>query len=61
MGRLPWGLYHLVGLAHFFLAALMPLRLDLAPLMYGVFVAACIAYAKRYCLSEPLGTWTRPR
>jgi hypothetical protein len=61
VGRAHWGLYYLVGLAHFLLAALMPLRLGLAPLLYGVFVAVCMAYAKRHRLSEPLGTWTRPR
>ncbi len=44
VGRLYWGRYYLVGLAHFLLAALMPLRLDLAPLLYGVFVAVCMAY-----------------
>jgi hypothetical protein len=60
-GRPHWGLYHLVGLAHFLLAALMPLRRDLAPLLYGVFVAVCVAYAKRYRLSEPPGPLTRPR
>jgi hypothetical protein len=34
----------LVGLTHFLGAALMPLRLDLAPLVYGVFVAARMVY-----------------
>jgi hypothetical protein len=42
VGRLYWGRYYLVGLAHFLVAVLMPLRLDLAPLVYGVFVAACM-------------------
>jgi serine/threonine-protein kinase len=45
VGRLYWGLYYLVGLAHFLVAALMPLRLDLAPLIYGVFVAVCMSVA----------------
>jgi serine/threonine-protein kinase len=44
VGRLYWGWYYLVGLAHFLVAAVMPLRLDLAPLVYGVFVAVCMAY-----------------
>jgi hypothetical protein len=44
VGRLYWGRYYLVGLAHFVVAALMPLRLDLAPLVYGVFVAACMVW-----------------
>jgi serine/threonine-protein kinase len=44
VGRLYWGYYYLVGLAHFLVAALMPLRLDHAPLVYGVFVAVCMAY-----------------
>jgi serine/threonine-protein kinase len=44
VGRLYWGWYYLVGLAHFLLAILMPLRLDFAPLIYGVFVAVCMAY-----------------
>jgi serine/threonine-protein kinase len=44
VGRLYWGRYYLVGLAHFLVAALMPLRLDLAPLVYGVFVAVCMVY-----------------
>ena len=35
---------YLIGLAHFLAAALMPLRRDLAPLVYGVFVAVCMAY-----------------
>ena len=43
MGRLYWGSYYLVGLAHFLVAALMPLRLNLAPLIYGAFVAVCMA------------------
>ena len=42
VGRLYWGRYYLVGLAHFIVAALMPLRLDMAPLIYGVFVAVCM-------------------
>jgi serine/threonine-protein kinase len=45
VGRLYWGVYYLVGLAHFLVAALMPLRLDLAPLVYGVFVAVCMSLA----------------
>jgi serine/threonine-protein kinase len=43
VGRLYWGSYYLVGLAHFLVAALMPLRLNLAPLIYGAFVAVCMA------------------
>jgi serine/threonine-protein kinase len=43
VGRLFWGRYYFVGLAHFLVAILMPLRLDLAPLVYGVFVAVCMA------------------
>jgi serine/threonine-protein kinase len=43
VGRLYWGVYYLIGLAHFLLAVLMPLRLDLAPLIYGVFVAVCMS------------------
>jgi serine/threonine-protein kinase len=42
VGRLYWGRYYLFGLAHFLVAALMPLQLDLAPLVYGVFVAMCM-------------------
>jgi serine/threonine-protein kinase len=45
VGRLYWGVYYLVGLAHFLVAALMPLRLNLAPLIYGVFVAVCMSLA----------------
>jgi serine/threonine-protein kinase len=45
VGRLYWGFYYLVGLAHFLVAALMPLRLDLAPLVYGVFVAISMSLA----------------
>jgi serine/threonine-protein kinase len=45
VGRLYWGVYYLVGLAHFLVAALMPLRPDVAPLVYGVFVAACMSLA----------------
>jgi hypothetical protein len=45
VGRLYWGWYYLVGLAHFLLAVLMTLRLDLAPLVYGSFVAVCMAYS----------------
>jgi serine/threonine protein kinase len=45
VGRLYWGVYYLVGLAHFLVAVLMPLRPDLAPLVYGVFVAACMSLA----------------
>jgi serine/threonine-protein kinase len=45
VGRLYWGFYYPVGLAHFLVAALMPLRLDLAPLIYGVFVAVCMSLA----------------
>jgi hypothetical protein len=45
VGRLYWGRYYLVGLAHFLVAVLMPLRLALAPLIYGVFVAVCMSLA----------------
>jgi serine/threonine-protein kinase len=45
VGRLYWGRYYFVGLGHFLVAALMPLRLDLAPLVYGVFVAGCMAWS----------------
>jgi hypothetical protein len=45
VGRLYWGVYYLVGLAHFLVAALMPLRLELAPLIYGVFGAICMSLA----------------
>jgi hypothetical protein len=34
----------LVGLAHYIVALLMPLRLDLAPLFYGVFVAFVMGF-----------------
>jgi hypothetical protein len=44
VGRLYWGHYYLVGLGHFLVAALMPLRLDLAPLVYGVFAATSMAW-----------------
>jgi serine/threonine-protein kinase len=43
-GWLSWGRYYLVGLGHFLVAALMPLRLDLAPLVYGVFAAGCMTW-----------------
>jgi serine/threonine-protein kinase len=42
VGQLYWGRYYLVGLAHFLVAALLPLCQDLAPLVYGVFVAVCM-------------------
>jgi serine/threonine-protein kinase len=45
VGRLYWGVYYLIGLAHFLVAVLMPLRLDLAPLIYGVFVAVFMSLA----------------
>jgi hypothetical protein len=45
VGQLYWGRYYLIGLAHFLVAVLMPLRLDLAPLIYGVFVAVCMSLA----------------
>src|SRR5262249_18908496 len=45
VGRTYWGRYHLVGLGHFLLAVLMPLRLDLAPLVYGLFAGLCLAGA----------------
>jgi serine/threonine-protein kinase len=45
VGRLYWGVYYIIGLAHFLVAALMPLRLDLAPLIYAVFVAICMSLA----------------
>jgi hypothetical protein len=44
VGRLYWGRYYLVGLAHFLVAILMTLRLDLAPLVYGVFAAVCVVW-----------------
>ena len=44
VGRLYWGRYYLVGLLHFLVAVLMPPRPDLAPLVYGVFVAACMTW-----------------
>jgi serine/threonine-protein kinase len=44
VGRLYWGRYYLLGLAHFLLALLLPLCLEWAPLVYGVFVAGCMAY-----------------
>jgi serine/threonine protein kinase len=45
VGRIYWGVYYLVGLAHFLVAALMPLRPDLSPLVYGVFVALCMSFS----------------
>jgi serine/threonine-protein kinase len=45
VGRLYWGVYYLVGLAHFLAAMLMPLWPGLAPLIYGVFVAGCMSLA----------------
>jgi serine/threonine-protein kinase len=44
VGRLYWGRYYLVGLAHFLLAILMAARLDLAPLVYGLFVAVFMVW-----------------
>lgn len=44
VGRLYWGRYYLFGLAHFLVAVLMPLWLDLAPLIYGVFVAVFMVF-----------------
>jgi serine/threonine-protein kinase len=44
VARLFWGRYYFVCLGHFLLAALMPLFLDLAPLVYGVFAAGCVAW-----------------
>jgi hypothetical protein len=43
VGRLYWGRYYLVGLAHFLVAALMPLWLNLAPLIYGLFVGVVMS------------------
>jgi serine/threonine-protein kinase len=43
VGRLYWGAYYLIGVAHFLVATLMPLRPGLAPLIYGVFVAVCMS------------------
>jgi hypothetical protein len=43
VGRLYWGAHYLVALAHFLVAALMPLTLNFAPLIYGVFVAVCMS------------------
>jgi serine/threonine protein kinase len=45
VGRLCWGVYYLVGVAHFLVAALMPLWPDLSPLIYAVFVALCMSVA----------------
>jgi hypothetical protein len=45
VGRLFWGRYHLLGLGHFVVALLMPLRLDLAPLIWGGFTAVGMACA----------------
>jgi serine/threonine-protein kinase len=42
VGRLYWGRYYLVGLAHFLVALLLPWCLGRAPLVYGVFVAVCM-------------------
>ncbi|HEY1861231.1 MAG TPA: hypothetical protein VGG61_12790 [Gemmataceae bacterium] len=42
VGRLYWGIYYLVGFALFLVAALMPVWLELAPLVYGVFVEVCM-------------------
>jgi eukaryotic-like serine/threonine-protein kinase len=44
VGRLYWGRYYLVGLAHFLVAFLMAWWLDLAPLVYGVFAAVCVVW-----------------
>jgi serine/threonine protein kinase len=45
VGRMYWGRYYFVGLAHFLVAILMPLRLDLAPLIYGGFVAVFMTWS----------------
>src|SRR5262249_46769367 len=42
VGRLHRSRYYLVGLAHFLLAALLPLCLEYAPLILGVFTALCM-------------------
>jgi serine/threonine-protein kinase len=44
LGRLYWGRYYLVGLGCFVLAALMPLRIDLAPLAFGLGNATAMAW-----------------
>ncbi len=71
VGRNWWGRYHLVAVAHLVVAALMPLRLDLAPL---VFAGLCIVsttwqgfdYSQRSCkakaellLSDAADTFSR--
>jgi hypothetical protein len=45
VGPICKGLLSLASLAHCLGDALMPLRLDLAPLVYGVFTAGCVAWA----------------
>ena len=45
VGRMYWGRYYLVGLAHFLVAMVMPWRLDLAPLVYGGFVALFMTWS----------------
>jgi serine/threonine protein kinase len=42
VGRLYWGRYHLLGLAHFVVALLLPLCGNLAPLVYGLVAAVCM-------------------
>jgi serine/threonine-protein kinase len=41
MGSIYWGRHYAFGMAYFALAALMPLRLEWAPLGYGLLSAAC--------------------
>jgi serine/threonine-protein kinase len=60
VGRLYWGRYYLVGLAHFLLAILMTLRLDLAPLVYGIVVAVFMAWGAlgHYRMPRPRPRWS---
>jgi hypothetical protein len=41
MGSIYWGRHYAFGMAHFGLAALMPLKLEWAPLGYGLLTATC--------------------
>jgi serine/threonine-protein kinase len=60
VGRLYWGRYYLVGLAHFLVAMLMPLRLDLAPLVYGALAAAGVVWGAcgHYRKARAEGHWS---
>ena len=42
--RLYWGRLYLVGFVFFVAAALMPLRIDLSPLIFGAVNAACLTW-----------------